>query len=99
MRMIFCIYFLVLTQRFLAGVVDQVPPVKGTEIHGLNTDGFVEVSLKIDQQGKIEIISLQSSNSQLSEYVLNKLAQTKLAPGSSEPGKVVKYRFVFKKQA
>jgi hypothetical protein len=99
MRLIFSICFLVVAHAVLAGVVDQVPPVKGTVIQELNTDGFVEVSLKIDQQGKIEVISIQSSNSQLSEYVLNKLAQTKLEPGSSEPGKVVKYRFVFKKQA
>jgi len=78
---------------------EQVPPVKSREITELNTDGFVEVSLKIDRDGRIEVISIQSSNEQLADYVLKKLAQTKLSPGSSEPGKVVKYRFVFKKQA
>ncbi len=99
MRILFGLFLLFISPEMRSIAYDQVPPVKRTEITALNTDGFVEVSLKIDREGRIEVISLESSNSQLTEYVLNKLAQTKLAPGSSEPGKVVKYRFVFKKQA
>ena len=64
----------------------------------INMDGVVEVSLKIDSAGNIQIIDLQSSNPKLSEYVLGKLSQTKLSSNSSDSGKVVKYRFVFKKQ-
>ena len=78
---------------------DQTPPAGQTQITSLNIDGYVEVSLKVDTTGQIQIISVESNSQYLSEYVIEKLKKTKLMSGNAEPGKVVKYRFVFKKQA
>lgn len=63
-----------------------------------NLDGVVEVSFTIDNQGKVQIVNINSTNPQLAEYVIKKLGKVKLTDGPSEPGKVVKYSFVFKKQ-
>ncbi len=63
-----------------------------------NMDGVVEVSFKIDAAGKIQIVDLISTSPQLSEYVLKKLAKIQINEQSAESGKVIKYRFTFKKQ-
>jgi hypothetical protein len=62
-------------------------------------DGLVEVSFKIDSEGKIQILNINSTSPQLAEYVIKKLSKVKLEQGSSQTGKVIKYSFVFKKQA
>ncbi len=64
-----------------------------------NLDGVVEVSFKIDQVGKVQILNINSTSPQLSEYVIMKLGKIQLEKGNSQIGKVIKYRFVFKKQA
>ncbi|MFN0032616.1 MAG: hypothetical protein ACKVOR_10695 [Flavobacteriales bacterium] len=64
-----------------------------------NIDGVVEVSFKIDQAGKVEIINMNSTSPQLAEYVIKKLSKVQLQQGGSQIGKVIRYRFVFKKQA
>ncbi|MBX7051037.1 MAG: hypothetical protein K1X54_03280 [Flavobacteriales bacterium] len=64
-----------------------------------NLDGVVEVSFKIDQMGKVQILNINSTSPQLSEYVIKKLSKIQLEEGNSQVGKVIKYRFVFKKQA
>ncbi len=64
-----------------------------------NLDGVVEVSFKIDHLGKVQILHINSSSPQLSEYVIKKLGKIQLEQGNSQIGKVIKYRFVFKKQA
>jgi hypothetical protein len=64
-----------------------------------NMDGVVEVSFKIDPVGKIQIVDLVSTSPQLSEYVLKKLAKIQINELTEEVGKVIKYRFTFKKQA
>ena len=64
-----------------------------------NLDGVVEVSFKIDQLGKVQILNINSTSPQLSEYVIKKLSKIQLEEGNSQVGKVIKYRFVFKKQA
>ncbi|MBL0315531.1 MAG: hypothetical protein IPP69_07010 [Flavobacteriales bacterium] len=64
-----------------------------------NLDGVVEVSFKIDQLGKVQILNINSTSPQLSEYVIKKLSKIQLSEGNTQVGKVIKYRFVFKKQA
>ncbi|MFM7106350.1 MAG: energy transducer TonB [Flavobacteriales bacterium] len=96
-RLIICLVFFLLTKTSFSG--DQTPPAVQNQITSLNIDGYVEVSLKVDSSGQIQIISVESSSQYLSEYVIEKLRKTKLVSGNGEPGKVVKYRFVFKKQA
>ena len=64
-----------------------------------NLDGLVEVSFKIDAAGKIQIVHINSTSPQLTEYVVNKLSKIKLSNETAPDGKVITYRFVFKKQA
>ncbi len=64
-----------------------------------NLDGLVEVSFKIDADGKVQIQTINSTSPQLADYVIKKLGKVKLEQGSSQAGKVIKYSFVFKKQA
>ncbi|MFN8698342.1 MAG: hypothetical protein ACK500_13760 [Flavobacteriales bacterium] len=80
------------------GRPDQRPRQKQTTVQA-NLEGTVEVSFKIDAQGHVEILSLASTSPQLADYVIKKLAQVKLEKGDPQVGQVIKYRFVFKKQA
>lgn len=64
-----------------------------------NLDGLVEVSFKIDGAGKVQILTINSTSPQLADYVIKKLGKVKLEQGSTQTGKVIKYSFVFKKQA
>lgn len=72
---------------------------KKTEQDQPNMDGLVEVSFKIDAAGKIQIVHINSTSPRLTEYVVNKLAKIKLSSDTAPDGKVITYRFVFKKQA
>lgn len=76
----------------------QGKPVR-TEMQQPNMDGLVEVSFKIDAAGKIQIVHINSTSAQLTEYVVNKLSKIKLSNDTAPDGKVITYRFVFKKQA
>jgi hypothetical protein len=76
----------------------QSTPVK-KELQQPNMDGLVEVSFKIDAAGKIQIVHINSTSPQLTEYVVNKLGKIKLSNDAVGDGKVITYRFVFKKQA
>lgn len=60
--------------------------------------GTVEVSFKIDQNGEVDIVHIESTNPELIEYVVKKLSQIKLKE-SATTGKTIRYKFVFKKQA
>ena len=62
-------------------------------------EGTVEVAFKIDAQGKVNILNINASNPKLIDYVVKKLSKIQLDQGDSQSGKVIKYRFVFKKQA
>jgi len=62
-------------------------------------EGTVEVAFKIDTQGRVNILNINASNPMLIDYVVKKLSKIQLDQGSSQSGKVIKYRFVFKKQA
>lgn len=83
-----------------ASAHDQKPTKKSSQKEEAqpNMDGVVEVSFKIDGEGKIQIVDLVSTSPQLSEYVLKKLAKIQINEQSAESGKVIKYRFTFKKQ-
>ena len=83
---------------FSTDVLSQGKPVK-TEMQQPNLDGLVEVSFKIDAAGKIQIVHINSTSPQLTEYVVNKLSKIKLSNETAPDGKVITYRFVFKKQA
>ncbi len=83
---------------FTADILAQGKPAK-TEIQQPNLDGLVEVSFKIDVSGKIQIVHINSTSPQLTEYVVNKLSKIKLSNDTAPDGKVITYRFVFKKQA
>lgn len=63
-----------------------------------NLDGVVEVSFKLDNQGKVQILNINSTSPQLADYVIKKLNKIQLENSNSELGKIIKYRFVFKKQ-
>lgn len=88
------------TVRTIGYPHDQKPTKKSTpkEEAQPNMDGVVEVSFKIDGEGKIQIVDLVSTSPQLSEYVLKKLAKIQINEQSADSGKVIKYRFTFKKQ-
>ncbi len=75
---------------------DQRPP---KEIKEKDLDGTVEVSFRIDGTGKVEIISINATSPQLADYVIKKLNKIQLQKGDPQIGQVIKYRFVFKKQA
>ncbi len=64
-----------------------------------NLDGVVEVNFRVDGLGKVQIVSINSTSPQLADYVIKKLEKVKIEQGSSEAGKIVKYSFVFKRQA
>ena len=64
-----------------------------------NIDGLVEVSFRVDDTGRIQIVHINSTSTQLTEYVVKKLMKIKLNTESGSEGKVITYRFVFKKQA
>jgi len=64
-----------------------------------NIDGLVEVSFRVDETGRIQIVHINSTSTQLTEYVVKKLTKIKLNTDSGSEGKVITYRFVFKKQA
>ncbi len=64
-----------------------------------NVNGVVEVSFKIDNTGKVQVVSMNATSPQLAEYVMQKLNKIQLQQVSAELGKIIHYRFVFKKQA
>lgn len=77
----------------------EVKSEQGPKDRGPNLDGIVEVSFKIDNSGKVQVLNINSTSPQLSDYVMKKLGKIQLEEGNTQAGKVIKYRFVFKKQA
>ncbi len=77
----------------------QKAPEKKKDTPEPNIDGVVEVSFRIDAQGKLQIITIDATNPQLADYVLKKLGKVQISQSDAQIGKVVKYSFVFKKQA
>lgn len=76
---------------------EQAPISQDDKVNEL--EGTVEVAFKIDAQGKVNILNINASNPKLIDYVVKKLSKIQLDQGESQSGKVIKYRFVFKKQA
>lgn len=62
-------------------------------------EGTVEVSFRIDATGKVQILNIAATSPQLADYVIKKLNRIQLQKGDPQTGQVIKYRFVFKKQA
>lgn len=61
--------------------------------------GEVEVSFKIGGDGKADIISIESENPDLVEYVRLKLNKIQLEKDDINIDEVITYRFIFKKEA
>jgi hypothetical protein len=76
---------------------DTIPA--GFVVPGAPMGGTVEVSFRIDDNGAVDIVNIHSNDPVLIEYVINKLSKIKLDAGLHEPGKMITYRFTFKKQA
>jgi outer membrane biosynthesis protein TonB len=79
---------------FLLHAQEEPQAVKSKEL-----EGTVEVSFKIDGAGKVEILNINATSPQLADYVIKKLKKIQLEKGDPQIGQVIKYRFVFKKQA
>ena len=97
-KLVRVVLFAICLVVFSSDVLSQGKPVK-IEMQQPNLDGLVEVSFKIDAAGKIQIVHINSTSPQLTEYVVNKLSKIKLSNDTAPDGKVITYRFVFKKQA
>ncbi|MEN9348895.1 MAG: hypothetical protein RLZZ77_2406 [Bacteroidota bacterium] len=96
-KLVFCIFMALSVSTMALNVSsDQRPP---KEITTKDLDGTVEVSFRIDGSGKVEIISINATSPQLADYVIKKLSKIQLQKGDPQIGQVIKYRFVFKKQA
>jgi hypothetical protein len=76
----------------------QKPARKSTVVHQ-EFEGTVEVSFRIDETGRAEILNIAATSPQLAEYVIKKLAQISLGKDDPQIGQVIRYRFVFRKQA
>ncbi len=76
---------------------DQKPLTKN--LTHKNHEGVVEVIMKVDQKGQWKVVNMAATNEELAKYVLSKLKEYNMQANSKSVGQVVKYRFVFKKQA
>lgn len=76
---------------------DQKPVTKN--LTHKNHEGVVEVVMKVDQKGQWKVVNMAATNEELAKYVLSKLKEYNMQSGNKSVGQVVKYRFVFKKQA
>lgn len=85
------------TERVIRRAIDRaiIFPVnqEGKELHGT-----VDVSFLINNSGKIKVLNIESSNTELMDYVLTKLKKIKLDNARSEKGQTIRYKFVFKQQ-
>lgn len=65
-----------------------------------NLEGTVEVSFSINPDGKVNIVEITATSQELADYVVKKLNKVQVdKKDTSQIGKIIKYRFVFKKQA
>ena len=110
-RLLFTTYLVVATLTSIlamsSGLCAQMPHrpkgleqgVKGSEESIKHLEGTVEVKFKIGLDGKVEILNISATNSQLADYVIKKMSKIKLDKSDSKAGQIINYRFVFKKQA
>jgi TonB family protein len=59
-------------------------------------EGLVLVSFTVDSNGAIRIDGVNASNSELRDYVLNTIRNTKILPSDNVYGKSFNMRFVFR---
>lgn len=84
-------------ERYVRKAVDRVMtfPIAA---QGQEMQGTVEVSFKIDHSGKVKILSIESSNAELMDYVVQKLKKIRLENAGDNDGQAIHYKFVFKQQ-
>ncbi|MFM1931697.1 MAG: hypothetical protein RL226_1000 [Bacteroidota bacterium] len=61
--------------------------------------GVVEVNFTIDEDGTVRVLSIESTNTPLKNYVLSRLERIKLNGNEANRGQTIRYRFVFKPKA
>jgi hypothetical protein len=89
----------------LQGVQDTVSTAKADSLKAIPvlepkppTQGVIEVSFKIDKNGEVEIMAINSDNPELISYIIGRLKKIKLDPTVYHTGQVIKYKFDFNKQ-
>ena len=81
------------------GPSSEAQPTEKT-VNAKDLEGSVEVSFSVDAQGKIRIVEIVASSQELADYVIKKMSNIQLDKNdASQQGKIIKYRFLFKKQA
>lgn len=84
-------------ERYVRKAVDRVM-IFPSAAAGQEMQGTVEVSFKIDNSGKVKILSIESSNTELMDYVVKKLKKIRLDNTGDNDGQAIRYKFVFKQQ-
>lgn len=77
---------------------EQQEPRKTTIAHS-ELDGTVEVSFRVNESGRVDILTIAATSPQLADYVMKKLGQITLDKDDPQIGQIIRYRFVFRKQA
>jgi len=83
--------------RYVRKAVDRVM-IFPTNAQGQELQGTVEVSFRIDNSGKVKILSIESSDADLLDYVVKKLKKISLDTPGQNDGQAIHYKFVFKQQ-
>lgn len=79
---------------------EKVPQKKSTvQSTSQQLQGEVEVSFKIDGDGKANILSIESENPELVDYIKLKLNKIQLEKDDINIDEIITYRFIFKKEA
>ncbi len=88
-----------LSSHVLTCTDDKTPQKSSTEASSQNElHGEVEVSFKIGNDGKADILSIESENPDLVEYVRLKLNKIHLQKDDINIDEIITYRFIFKKE-
>lgn len=85
------------TERIIRKAIDRAM-IFPIEQEGKEMQGTVDVSFQINEKGKIKVVNIESSNTELMDYVLEKLNKIKLDNARTEEGQTIRYKFVFKQQ-
>lgn len=64
---------------------------------GKELAGSVDVEFTVNNNGRIEVLGIDASSPELMDYVTRKLRTIKLS-SQGDPGRVMRYRFVFRQQ-
>jgi len=89
----------VYAQKPIVRTSSQKEPNQQNQVIKSEVEGTVEVSFKIDNGGKVQILEMNATSQALADYVIKKLSKIQLEKSDYQSGQIIKYRFVFKKQA